>query len=236
MTMLIVVSHVAFSFEACARPKMAAAIRTAMTAPHRALPTASVRFLMGVSAVRRLLPEGHGRDGDDADQDRGHKGLARSRSKAAGNLYPAHAQLDGENREQEQRAQPQSEGEVGPPSPVEMETVVADPAMIEYSTRQEQCSRDQKREHERPNQALIEVWDAPGQTGLDAAVHRGRDEQHHHKDEHAPPGSEAAFRCIPEQSCDCAHGALLLYSCPQNGRLSSGISGRNGPYGIPVKV
>jgi hypothetical protein len=34
-----------------------------------------------VSAIRRLLPESYRRNGDDADQDRGYKGLARGRGK-----------------------------------------------------------------------------------------------------------------------------------------------------------
>ena len=67
-----------------------------------------------VSAIRRLLPKSYGRNGDDADQDRGYKGLARGRGKAAGNVHPARAELHDENSEQEQRAQHQSEAEVGP--------------------------------------------------------------------------------------------------------------------------
>jgi hypothetical protein len=172
------------------------------------------QVLDGVSAVRRLLTEGHGRSRDDPDQDRGHKGLAgRSRGKAARDPHPAHGQLDGEHPEQKQRAQHQSEGELGPPPPAEVEAVVADPAVIEYATRQQQHGGDQEREDERSNQALIEVWEAPGQSCSHATLYRGHDEQHHEKDKQAPPGSEAAFPRIPERMCDCAHVDPLVYTC-----------------------
>jgi hypothetical protein len=105
-----------------------------MTIPQRALAGPSARFLIGYP-IGRLLPESYGRNGDDTDQDRGYKGLARRRGKATGNTHPAHGELHDENPEQEQHAQQQSEAEVGPPLPAEVETVVAHPAMIEYATR-----------------------------------------------------------------------------------------------------
>jgi hypothetical protein len=122
-----------------------------MTIPHRALATPSARFLIGYPRYDASSPEGYGRNGDDADQDRGYKGLAGGRGKAAGNAHPAHGELHRENPEQEQRAQHQSEAEVGPPLPAEVETVVAHPAMIECATRQVQRGGDQKREQQRPN-------------------------------------------------------------------------------------
>ena len=133
-----------------------------------------------VSAIRRLLPESYGRNGDDADQDRGYKGLARGRGKAAGNVHPAHGELHCENPEQQQRAQHQCEAEVDrPPLPAEMETVVTHPAMIEHPTRQVQRGGDQKREHQRPNEGLIKVWKAGRQTGPHAAIYRGQSKQYH---------------------------------------------------------
>jgi hypothetical protein len=68
-------------------------------------------------------------------------------------------------------------------------------------------AENQEREDERSNQALIEVWEAPGQICSHATLYRGHDEQHHEKDKQAPPGSEAAYPCIPERMRDCAHGA-----------------------------
>jgi len=149
----------------------------------------------------------------------GYKGLARGRGKAAGNVHPAHGELHGENPEQEQRAQHQSEAEVDPPRPAEVETVVAHPAMIEYPTRQIQRGGDQQREHQRPNKVLIEIWKAPHPTGPHEAIYRGHDKRHHQKDDHAPPGPKAAFLHIPEQTRDWAQGELPIHSCPQNSRV-----------------
>src|SRR4029453_15291379 len=42
-----------------------------------------------VSAIRRLLPESYGGNGDDADQDRGYKKLARGAGKTYRNRPPA---------------------------------------------------------------------------------------------------------------------------------------------------
>jgi hypothetical protein len=80
--------------------------------------------------------------------------------------------------------------------------------MIEYATRQVQRGGDQKREHQRPNQVLIKVWEAPRQTGPHAAVYRGHEKHNHQKNEQAPPGPEAAFPYIPEQTCDWTQGEL----------------------------
>src|SRR5688500_10543741 len=110
----------------------------------------SPKFLIGYP-IGRLLPESYGRNGDDTDQDRGYNGLARGGGKAAGNAHPAHGELHDENPEEEQHAQHKSEAEVGPPLPVEVETVDAHPAMIEYATREIQRGGDQEREHQRPN-------------------------------------------------------------------------------------
>ena len=70
-----------------------------------------------VSAIGRLLPESYRRNGNDADQDRGNKGPARGRGKAASNVHPIHGELHDQNPEQQQHAQHQPEAEVDPPGP-----------------------------------------------------------------------------------------------------------------------
>jgi hypothetical protein len=51
-------------------------------------------------------------------------------------------------------------------------------------------------------------WEAPRQADPHPALYRRHDMQHHQKDEHAPPGLEAAFPCIPEQICDWTQSEL----------------------------
>ena len=69
--------------------------------------------------------------------------------------------------------------------------------MIEDATRQVQHDGDQNREHQRPNEAVIKVWEAPRQTGPHPALYHGHQNQHQQKDQQAPPGPEPAFPCIP---------------------------------------
>ena len=91
--------------------------------------------------------------------------------------------------------------------------------MIEYPTRQVQRGGDQKREHQRSNKVLIEVWEAPLQSGLHAAVYHGHDKHNHLKDEQAPPRPEATFPCIPEQICNWAQTELPVHGCPHDSRV-----------------
>ena len=77
------------------------------------------------------------------------------------------------------------------------------------------CSRDLTT----PAAPVTRAPDAPSYYTYPSAIYRSHDKQNHQKDQHAPPGPEAAFPCIPEQICEWAQDKSPVHSYPQINRV-----------------